>query len=133
MILDLTGIENKFEYYSDLYFYTLFEQDALEPIVAWKAKSAQIKTFRAPWDRLKYLRSSFFSSLTEVLDPLKHKIKTSELAAKFLRALGYPEAASEIYPITNNLSIPIFRKFYKANGEALLWVILAADFESDGD
>ncbi|MDR3203517.1 MAG: class I SAM-dependent DNA methyltransferase, partial [Deltaproteobacteria bacterium] len=133
MLLDLTGIENKLEYYSDHYFYTLFEQDALESIAAWKAKSAQIKTFRAPWDRLKNLRSTFLSALTKAFDPLELKIKIAELATKYLRALGYPEAAFEIYPITNNLSIPIFRKFNKVSGEALLWVILAADFESDGD
>ena len=49
MSIDLTGITNKNEYYTNHYFSTIFEENAGEAITAWAQAAKSSEEIRTPW------------------------------------------------------------------------------------
>ena len=58
MSMDLTGITNKNEYYTNHYFSTVFEENAGDTISAWNAVARESEEIRTPWSMLGYIISS---------------------------------------------------------------------------
>lgn len=48
MSIDLTGITNKNEYYTNHYFSTIFEENAGEAITAWAQAAKSSEEIRTP-------------------------------------------------------------------------------------
>ena len=65
MSMDLTGITNKNEYYTNHYFSTVFEENAGETISAWNAASRESEEVRTPWSLLRRHAAQFLSPLTD--------------------------------------------------------------------
>lgn len=53
MSIDLTGITNKNEYYTNHYFSTIFEENAGEAITAWAQAAKSSEEIRTPWAQLR--------------------------------------------------------------------------------
>ena len=53
MSMDLAGINNINEYYTNHYFASIFAENAEETISAWRAKSKESDEYRTPWARLR--------------------------------------------------------------------------------
>ncbi|MCR5833160.1 MAG: N-6 DNA methylase [Selenomonadaceae bacterium] len=127
MAIDLTGINNKNEYYTNHYFATIFENNAKDIIndLKKKYKDSDTKTLRSvrtkffnAHDRL--LRSSFnFNTLNDI----------KELAANYLNALGYPKPQPFTVELEKNSILPVFLAVKKSDGAPLLWIMLAAAFD----
>jgi len=53
MAMDLRGINNYNEYYNNLYFSSIFEENAADTISAWRAAAKDDKEDRTPWSLLR--------------------------------------------------------------------------------
>ena len=134
MSMDLTGITNKNEYYTNHYFSTVFEENASSTISSWNAAAKESEEIQTPWSMLRQNARQFYavhdrfvrSSLN--LQAL-NGIRT--MADAYLKSLGYPEAQPELIPIDDSVSVPVYLEMVKSNGAPLLWVLLSASIETD--
>lgn len=134
MSIDLTGITNKNEYYTNHYFSTIFEENADEAITAWAQAVKSSEEIRTPWAQLRQNARQFYPLHDRYAGgalnlQLLAAIRT--MADRYLASLGYPEAAPELVPVDASLSVPVYLEMKKSNGAPLLWVMLSASRESD--
>ena len=136
MSIDLTGITNKNEFYTNHYFSTVFEENTSATINRWNTAAKESEEIRTPWSLLRqnvkqyYMAHDKFVRSTINLQVLAN-IKA--LADNYLKSLGYPEAKPETLTVDASLSVPIYLEMTKSNGAPLLWVLLSASKESDSD
>lgn len=128
MSMDLTGITNQNEYYTNHYFSSIFEENASDTISRWRAEAKDNDDIRTPWALLRdaarqyypihdrFLRSKFD---TQTLANIR------TLADVYLSALGYPEAKPEWIDIDDATRVPVYLELKKPNGAPALWVLLA--------
>ncbi|KSV16610.1 hypothetical protein CY91_04760 [Dehalococcoides mccartyi] len=133
MSMDLTGINNYNEYYSNHYFATIFEENAGDTLTRWRNRAKESEG-RTPWSFLrdagkqyyavheKYLRSR---GDRQVLPMIR------DLADQFLVALGFPEAKPITVEVSEGMTVPVYLEIKKSNGAPLLWVLLAHTSEKD--
>ena len=133
-MMDLTGINNYNEYYTNHYFASVFEENAAETITAWKKKAKESEERRTPWSLLRdcakvyytiYDKSKRTRSDSQILPMIK------ELADICLESLGFPNADPFCIDTEYGIKIPVYLEIKKANGAPLLWVMLAHSPESD--
>lgn len=134
MSIDLTGITNKNEYYTNHYFSTIFEENAGEAITAWAQAAKSSEEIRTPWAQLRQNARQFYPLHDRYAGgalnlQLLAAIRT--MADRYLASLGYPEAAPELVPVDVSLSVPVYLEMKKSNGAPLLWIMLSASRESD--
>ena len=122
MSMDLTGITNKNEYYTNHYFSTVFEENAGDTITAWNLAARESEEIRTPWSNLRRNATQFYAA---------HDRFIRELADSYLKSLGYPEAAPQVVQVDDTLQVPVYLEMKKANGAPLLWVVLMASTETD--
>ena len=134
MSMDLTGITNQNEYYTNHYFSSIFEENASETISKWRAEAKESEEVRTPWALLRdaarqyypihdrFLRSKFD---TQTLGNIR------TLADIYLSSLGYPKAAPEIIDIDDTTKAPVFLELKKPNGAPALWVLLSASEDKE--
>ena len=134
MSMDLTGITNKNEYYTNHYFSTVFEENASQTISAWNAAAKESEEIRTPWSLLRQGARQFYAIhdryvRSGVNQQTLSNIRT--LADIYLGCLGYPEAKPETVAVDENLSVPVYLEMTKQSGAPLLWVLLCASKETD--
>ena len=134
MSLDLTGITNKNEYYTNHYFSTVFEENASSTISGWNAAAKETEEVRTPWSLLRqnarqfYVAHDRFKRSTVNLQTLAN---IRMMADKYLASLGYPEAKPSMIAVDDTLSVPVYLEMTKSNGAPLLWVILSASKDTE--
>lgn len=134
MSMDLTGITNKNEYYTNHYFSTVFEENTGAVISGWNAAAKESEEVRTPWSLLRqnarqyYRLHDRFVRSSMNLQMLVH-IRT--LADSYLKSLGFPEARPEVVRVDDALAVPVYLEMTKNNGAPQLWVLLAASRETD--
>jgi hypothetical protein len=138
---DLTGIENRNEYFTNHYFATSFYDDTnLQALLTTWQDTSKKESGRTPWALLgdagrqfyvaheKYGRSHFNQG---------HLSLIRDMADLYLTALGYTgegTAREEEVPLTDTMVAPVYLSVNKENGAPLLWVILSASpVEDNGD
>ena len=135
MAMDLHGILNQNEYYTNHYFTTIFEENAADTISKWKqeAKDAEIST---PWAAFRETSKNYYRIRERYLQ-LRNEERSMELienqAVEYLNALGYSYPISETIQLNDELIVPVFHEEKKPNGAPLLWVILSVAEERDDD
>ena len=126
--MDLTGITNVNEYYTNHYLAAVFADNAAATISRWNTAEdytpwgklgAAASKYNAAHDR--YLRSRFANNLLNLI---------KGMADIYLGALGYPEAAPVIIDIEDQ-KVPVYLEIKKANGAPALWVLLATSKDKD--
>ena len=141
MIIDLTGIANINEYYTNHYFSTIFEDNVAKAIndrnEAAKDKDsdeAGAPEAGAPWTRLRQSDRLF----REIGDRHARSGATKQTPADIRKAadtvleiMGYPKAAPQIAEIEKDVSAPVYLEMTKPNGAPLLWALLCASPEQD--
>ena len=90
MAMDLNGINNRNEYYTNHYFTSLFESNASDVISAWKVSAKENETL-APWQKLREVGKKYHQARDRHLNSRDGKEieLVSELAYDYLSALGY--------------------------------------------
>lgn len=134
MSMDLTGIRNRNEYYTNHYFASIFEENAADTIRAWR-EAAQGTDQRTPWALLRDAGKRYF--LTRGRQERRrgetaYTEAVSEIARDLLGALGYDavSAKPELEEIPNVGKVPVALEISKDNGAPLLWTILTTPMES---
>lgn len=134
MSIDLTGITNKNEYYTNHYFATVFEENASSTISGWSAASKESEEFRTPWSLLRQNARQYYAAHDRFVRSSMNLHALSNiraLADSYLASLGYPEAKPEVITVNDTLTVPVYLEMTKSNGAPLLWVILSASKETD--
>ncbi len=132
--MDLTGITNRNEYYTNHYFSSIFEENAADTLSNWRAEAKENDTVRTPWSQLRDAARLYYPLHDRFL---RAKFDTQTLANirtmadTYLSALAYPPAAPEWVEIDDTTKVPVYLEVNKANGAPAVWVILSASDEKD--
>ena len=134
MSMDLTGIINKNEYYTDHYFSSVFEDNASETISKWRTEAKESEDVRTPWALLRDAARQYYPIhdrfvLSKFDTQTLANIRT--LADIYLKILGYPDAAPEWVEIDDTIRVPVYVELKKPNGAPALWVMLAASDDKE--
>lgn len=134
MSMDLTGITNQNEYYTNHYFSSIFEENAAGTISQWRADAKNSEEMRTPWALLRDAARQYYPIHDRFLRS-KFDVQTlsniQTLADIYLSALGYPEAAPEWIDVDAETKVPVYLELKKANGAPSLWVLLAASDDKE--
>ena len=134
MSIDLTGITNKNEYYTNHYFSTVFEENTNTTISNWNAAARDSEEIKTPWSLLRQNARQYYTAHDKFVRSsvnLQVLANIKALAGSYLKSLGYPEAKPEVVAVDDSLSVPVYLEMTKSNGAPLLWVLLSASKESD--
>lgn len=134
MSIDLTGITNKNEYYTNHYFSTIFEENTKDTIKKWTAAAKESKEVSTPWSLLRQTSKQYYVAHDKFIRSsvnMQTLINIKSLADAYLNSLGYPEANPKLVEIEENLSVPVYLEINKHNGAPLLWVLLSASKDRD--
>lgn len=134
MSMDLTGITNKNEYYTNHYFATVFEDNAGDTIKAWNAASKESEEIKTPWSQLRRNAAQYYAAHDRFIRSsvtMQSLLNIRELADMYLTSLGYPEADPQMVSIDDTTTIPVYMEISKKNGAPQLWVVLMASMETD--
>lgn len=135
MAMDLHGILNQNEYYTNHYFTTIFEENASDTIVAWR-QSAKDNERVTPWAAFRDTSKNYYRIREKYLQ-LRNEDGSRELienqAAEYIAALGYGEPDSINIELNDEITVPVFHEVKKPNGAPLLWVLLSVAEERDDD
>ena len=134
MSIDLTGITNKNEYYTNHYFSTVFEENTRATISDWNAAARESEEIKTPWSLLRQNARQYYTAHDKFVRSsvnLQVLANIKALAGNYLKSLGYPEAKPEVVAVDDSLSVPVYLEMTKSNGAPLLWVLLSASKESD--
>jgi len=132
MALDLTGIINENDYYTDHYLREILEGDLKDLFSQWRTQ-AEEKGLTAPDHAIRSLAQSYFSTKSS-LERIRNLPELLEAQTAFLgellAALGY-----ERRPATKSgesgISIPIVGEISKPGGGPRLWILEAATSVSE--
>ena len=135
MAMDLHGILNQNEYYTNHYFTTIFEENASDTISAWRQSAKDTET-QTPWAAFRdagklYLRNR--ERYLQQKDEMGSREFIESQAAAFISALGYGEPHNETIKLTDEITVPVYHEEQKANGAPLLWILLSKAQERDDD
>ena len=135
MAMDLHGILNQNEYYTNHYFTTIFEENASDTIAAWR-QSAKDSESVTPWAAFRDTSKNYYRIREKYLQ-LRNEDGSRELiedqAAEYIAALGYGEPDSINIELNDEIKVPVFHEVKKPNGAPLLWVLLSVAEERDDD
>ena len=134
MSMDLTGITNKNEYYTNHYLATVFEENAGDTISAWNAAARESQEIRTPWSSLRRNATQFYAAHDRFMRSsvnMQTLQNIRDLADGYLKSLGYPVFAPQVVQVDESLQVPVYLEMKKANGAPLLWVILMASVDTD--
>ena len=134
MSMDLTGIQNRNEYYTNHYFASTFESNAADTIKTWR-EAAQGTELRTPWALLRDAGKRYFlirSRQERRRGGDAYREAVTQIARELLASLGYNvnAAAPELEELSNNGGkVPVALEVNKENGAPLLWTIPVAPME----
>jgi len=133
--MDLVGIENQNEYYTNHYFTSIFKDNAEDTIKGWKNRDKEEKII-LPWKRLRDISRQYY----RIRDRYQHiknenssKEYVQELADLYLAALGYEKCNSAVADIADGITVPVYHEETKPNGAPLLWAFLCVAEEKGED
>lgn len=134
MSMDLIGITNQNEYYTNHYFSSIFEENASETISAWRAAAKDSEETKTPWALLRDAAKQYYPLHDRYLRAkfdVQIMANIRVLADAYLKAFGFPEAHPEWVEIDDALKVPVYLEIKKTNGAPALWVLLAASKDKD--
>jgi type I restriction-modification system DNA methylase subunit len=132
MPLDLTGIENKNQFYSDHYLAAIFEGD-LRPLFDEWSRQEQEQGVTTPQDKLKGLARSYLRMRREYFETsdLSERLALQrEWYSRLLEALGFTFVPATIQ-MEEGVVLPALAMLNRANGEPDLWVLETANPSAD--
>lgn len=133
MSIDLTGIGNRNEYYTNHYFSTMFEDGASERIKQWTEESKNQET-KTPWAMLRDNAKQYYP-IHDRYDRGQPHLTTAAniitMAAQYLESMGYGTPNSVVINVDDEFDVPVFHEETKANKAPMLWAVLAYSRDKD--
>lgn len=134
MSMDLTGINNINEYYTNHYLATVFAENIKDIISAWREQSRETGE-AAPWARLRDVGRRYYvlkERYNREKRPLERQRLLMELSAMLLEELGYKPATPTIKAqVREGVIIPLLAEVNKPNGAPLLWAMLSRELDNE--
>ncbi len=127
--MDLTGITNHNDYYSQHYLLALLEGDLKDLVKSWKEtaeKHPGSEEHRSPSDRLRGLSGDFFrlrNRFSRLRDADTRYTEEKVFVSKLLHILGYEPAPS--WRTVGDVRLPLLGEVAKPSGAPLLWILPA--------
>jgi N-6 DNA Methylase len=125
MAIDLTGIQNENEFYSDHYLTTVFEGDIKGTIGRWNQENEN--SGPTPHEELARLATPFIRVATEykvTRDPAERTAIFRRFAYDLLLALGY-DRRIELRVDADGTSIPVLSRVVRSDGSEAIWIVEA--------
>lgn len=135
MEMDLVGIKNQNEYYTNHYFTSIFKENAEDTIKEWKAREKE-EEIQFPWKKLREISRKYYRIRDRYLHTKSEtasKPQVQELAELYLNALGYENRKSVTIEVADGITVPVYHEETKANGAPLLWSFLCVAGERGDD
>ena len=129
MALDLTGITNHNEYYSQHYLLALFEGDLKDVLARWEQAATDhpdSEADRPPPARLRALAAPYFrlhNRLSRLRDSGPRLAVQGEWIDEWIRALGYQPQHTWRTLGEKGLRVPLLASVDKPSGAPLLWAL----------
>ena len=133
MSIDLTGIGNRNEYYTNHYFSTMFEDGASERIKQWTEESRNQET-KTPWALLRENAKQYYPIHDRYDRGQPHLTTASNIismAAQYLESMGYGTVNSVTINIDDEFEVPVFHEEVNSNKAPMLWTVLAYSKDKD--
>jgi hypothetical protein len=126
MAIDLTGISNVNEFYTDHYLATYFELSVTETVRRWRLE-AEAMEVQTPNQGLRDAGKVFGRLYGRSASGRRGAVKddTAEMIETYLASLGYPDGAQEHIPLPSGTMVPLFREFLDGDGRPRVWVLAA--------
>ena len=125
MPIDLTGIQNENEFYSDHYLTTVFEGDIKETIERWNQNKEQ--GGKAPHQEFAALAAPYVRAATEYKDTRDAAERVRifrQFTHDLLKALGYDRQLQQPI-VADGTWLPALCRIGRSDGADLLWVVEA--------
>ena len=126
MAIDLTGISNVNEFYTDHYLATYFEQSVTETIRQWRSEAEAMES-QSPNHKLRDAGKVFGRLYGRSASGRRGAVKDGavEMIETYLATLGYPDGSQEHIPLPSGTMVPLFREFLDGDGRPRVWVLAA--------
>jgi hypothetical protein len=124
MALDLTGIINENEFYTNHYLSAIFESDLKDVLNKWK-EMEETSTKKPPYSELKSFSKEYFSFLSQFEKEKNDQEKLnlqSEILSKLVAILGF-DFEPTLKKINKEQVISLIGEVNKANGAPDLWIL----------
>lgn len=134
MSMDLTGINNINEYYTNHYFASVFEENAADTLGAWRASAKESEELRTPWSLLRDCARQYYvlhDKSIRARNGVQVLPSIVEMADSVLSALDFGEASPITVPVVDNAETYPYLEVKKHDGAPLLWVLLSTNAEDD--
>lgn len=134
MSMDLTGINNINEYYTNHYFASVFEENAADTLGAWRASAKESEELRTPWSLLRDCARQYYvlhDKSIRARNGVQVLPSVIEMADRVLSALGFGDASPISVPVVDNVETYPYLEVKKHDGAPLLWVLLSTNAEDD--
>ena len=123
--MNLVGITNENEFYTNHYLSEIFEKDTSDQISSWQDKENENENYKTPFKRLRGIGPSYLELLKELnkkSSKTEDKIKAQrEFMRAFLDILDY-EYKQESIEI-DEFSVPLLSKVTKSDGLPYLYIV----------
>ena len=118
--MDLTGIHNYNEYYTNHYFSSVFEENAKDTLSNWRSQAQAVEDGRTPWSLLRECSKLYYSTHDKYLrsrSDAQILPMIQDMADLYLAALGFPPATNPLSIEINDSSIiPVYLEMKKPTG-----------------
>lgn len=130
MAINLTGISNENEFYTNHYLSSILENDLKELFTKWSTQEEQSvtgdkpATWRSPYSKLGALSKLYFvlrNRLEKITQPAAIQQAQHEFFATFFDALGYP-CILALKPLDEGV-LPILGEIKRKSGAPDLWIL----------
>lgn len=137
---DLTGINNRNEYFTNHYFASSFyDDDAVKALLSrWQEERQKSQRAKTPWSLLGDAGRRYYVAhdrYEKTRFTRTHLSLIQQMADVYLDALGYDGEGvvkEQDIPVSAELTAPVYAEVKDAGGAPLLWIILTA-FPDEAD
>jgi len=123
--MNLIGITNENEFYTNHYLNEIFEGDIKDQITAWQEKENESEVYKTPFKKLRGVGAGYFELLKELQkksNSNSDKLALSrEFYKSFLDIFGY--SYSYTTKDLGELAVPVLASVYKTDGSPYLWMV----------
>ena len=130
MPIDLAGISNENEFYTEHYLSTILDGDLRDTLSRWRRQAEEAGT-RAPFEALRGLTGEFFRVHGATLRTRAAEERLAlqrEFLQRVLQALGYRPCPGW-QPLEGGVLLPVLTSLQRASGAPELWVLEVLDSE----
>lgn len=132
--MDLTGIINCNEYYTNHYFTSIFEENASSIINNWK-HMAKEKKEQTPWQKLRDCGKKYNLTRDRYINSRDAYIYDliCDMTDLYMEALGFCKENKVLIEVADGIVAPVYTEVRKSNSAPLLWILQCKKEESDDD